>query len=470
MARIYVTGSTTNTISVTVDQLGTTAKYIEFYVNNSLDKMYTLTTTSRSHTYTGLSPGTTYTLSALVYNSNWELMTFKQNSTTGSTTEEYKITIIYRDGASSATTAAAAAHTARGPFRSDMTFVGWSRYTSDTSIAYTQGQTITATSNGTLTLYAVYQKVLGTINCYYIQGDTGELNSNSRDRIQYRCNTSATASSTNFYNVVTLPSFGSSNATIPTSISQSVIGPSRSWTAIGWKYGTSAGNYDYTPGQLVAANYLTGDLYAVYSNECSITYNSNGGSGSMAKVSDTAYANASGAYTSPTLSISSCTFTAPNRPSNWAWTSTVRAGATVPHTINGDTIITKPLTATEWKNFISRIQAFATSCEVTLNSTYLSNATDGVSSGSPMKASQANAARALINQLSPKTPVPNAVSPGNEITAAFINGLKDSLNSAPGKQFSHWNVKEDDSGTKYQAGDTVSTNYNVIFYAIWVLN
>ena len=56
---------------------------------------------------------------------------------------------------------------------------------------------------------------------------------------------------------------------------------------------------------------------------------------------------------------------------------------------------------------------------------------DEVESGKPMTSTQANGARYLISQLSPPTSVPASVSSGTVITAAFINGLKNSLNSIP---------------------------------------
>lgn len=106
------------------------------------------------------------------------------------------------------------------------------------------------------------------------------------------------------------------------------------------------------------------------------------------------------------------------RPNNWYWTSTVSQGLTL------------NLTAYEWNNFISRIQEFATYRGVALNSAYLSS---GVAiRGSRMMADQANAVRYLINQLNPPTSVPASVTPGvSTITAAFINGLRDSINSIP---------------------------------------
>lgn len=115
------------------------------------------------------------------------------------------------------------------------------------------------------------------------------------------------------------------------------------------------------------------------------------------------------------------TGTANSRPSNWSWTSTISKGSAI------------AVTAIEWQNFIDRIEEFASYKKVTQKdgySTYLSNATSGVSKGSAMKASQANGARNLIDLMNPDTSVPAAVTAGSStITAAFFDGLKNSLNS-----------------------------------------
>lgn len=104
-----------------------------------------------------------------------------------------------------------------------------------------------------------------------------------------------------------------------------------------------------------------------------------------------------------------------NRPQNWSWQSLVSKGSSF------------GLTASEWNGFISRVQEFATYKGISLNNTYLSNGR--ATKGSKMLASQANAVRNLVNQLNPPTSVPSTVSSGNPITASFINGLKNSLNS-----------------------------------------
>jgi len=106
------------------------------------------------------------------------------------------------------------------------------------------------------------------------------------------------------------------------------------------------------------------------------------------------------------------------RPYNWTWYSTVKQG------------LHMGLTALEWNDFIGRIKEFAKYKEVTLDSRNLTNG--AATSGTTMYAYQANAVRALIRQLNPPIAVPAEVTSNTSpITAAFVNGLKDSLNSIP---------------------------------------
>lgn len=117
------------------------------------------------------------------------------------------------------------------------------------------------------------------------------------------------------------------------------------------------------------------------------------------------------------------------RPDNWSWTSTVSKGATIPNWTNADgKKYCKPLTAKEWNSFLDRIAQF-------LNYYGLSF-TDGskisdlyVTSNTEMTVEEVEAAAALIDVMNPPTPVPTLPTEGSRITAAYINGLKNSLNS-----------------------------------------
>lgn len=110
----------------------------------------------------------------------------------------------------------------------------------------------------------------------------------------------------------------------------------------------------------------------------------------------------------------SFTTAANDRPADWAWESTVSSGAAF------------GMKAAEFNRFIDRIYAFAAYKGITLPG-YASSYY--VTAGTDMLASEVNAVRALISAMAPPTALPGAVSRGSAITAAFFNGLKNSLNS-----------------------------------------
>ena len=415
-------------------------------------------------TFSGLEPGTKYYIVGSLWNASTDVrLSIKEPTITFTTKEPVVLTVNFYDGSDYDVYTTEDYIDLYAGSRSGWTFVGWATSTGTTSVAYEAGDRIyVGSSSSSINLYAVYKKET-TIYCYFIKGNTGAIASNSRTKIQYRVNVSKTSYSTGYYNDIVLPTFDSINSTISTST------PNREWSAIGWNKTTSAENPDYSPGQSVSSDRITGDLYAIYSNECSITYNANGGSGTMSKQTGTGYYNAYGKYAGVTFTIKDCTFTPPSgkrfgswnqkadgsgntysssvttsynitlyaiwvkaRPSNWSWSTTgISKGSSMAYTQSGSTITPKPLTAKEWLSFMNRVKEFYTYKGKTVDSTNWSRAVNGVSSGSEMTATQANGARYLINQLSPPTSVPASVSSGTVITAAFINGLKNSLNSIP---------------------------------------
>ena len=413
-------------------------------------------------TFSGLEPGTKYYIVGSLWNASTDVrLSIKEPTITFTTKEPVVLTVNFYDGSDYDVYTTEDYIDLYAGSRSGWTFVGWATSTGTTSVAYEAGDRIyVGSSSSSINLYAVYKKET-TIYCYFIKGNTGAIASNSRTKIQYRVNVSKTSYSTGYYNDIVLPTFDSINSTISTST------PNREWSAIGWNKTTSAENPDYSPGQSVSSDRITGDLYAIYSNECSIAYNANGGSGTMSKQTGTGYYNAYGKYAGVTFTIKDCTFNPPSRkrfgswnqkadgsgttysssvttsynitlyaiwvkarPSNWSWSTTgISKGSNMTYTQSGTTIIVKPLTAKEWLAFMNRVKEFYTYLGKTVDSTYWNRAVNGVSSGSEMTATQANGARYLISQLSPPTSVPASVSSGTVITAAFINGLKNSLNS-----------------------------------------
>lgn len=112
------------------------------------------------------------------------------------------------------------------------------------------------------------------------------------------------------------------------------------------------------------------------------------------------------------------------RPSNWSWTSTVSKGSAMPYTQSGDVITCKPLTAEEWNGFVDRVAAFRKYLGINGDISALY-----VTKGSSMNYDVPDAMRQVIAGMNPPTAVPSAIVSGGKITAAFINGLKNSLNS-----------------------------------------
>jgi hypothetical protein len=113
------------------------------------------------------------------------------------------------------------------------------------------------------------------------------------------------------------------------------------------------------------------------------------------------------------------------RPYNWAWDSTVVTGGSVPTVYSGSGLLyrAKYLTATEWNDFTERINDFR---EYKGLSSYSFTT---VFSDEPMVYTQGNEARSAISAMSPPTPVPSAIISNSGMTSAFVNGLKNSLNS-----------------------------------------
>ena len=114
------------------------------------------------------------------------------------------------------------------------------------------------------------------------------------------------------------------------------------------------------------------------------------------------------------------------RPSNWNWYSVVSKNAEMPYTksADGKTITCTPLSASEWKLFVDRIYEFlaykGVSTSISASSLYVTRGTD-------MLAADVDKARDLIGLMTDSLPA--AASSGGGITAAYINGLKNSLNS-----------------------------------------
>ena len=116
----------------------------------------------------------------------------------------------------------------------------------------------------------------------------------------------------------------------------------------------------------------------------------------------------------------------PPRPDDWSWTSTVSKGVTMSYTKISDTKYeVYPLTASEWNDFVDRVIEFRD--YLGMSATSLSSLY--VTAGDPFDYDVPEAMRQYIASMNPPTAVPSAISSGSKITAAFINGLKNALNS-----------------------------------------
>ena len=464
-------------VSFTVTYAGSYYTYFELYTSSGrlVDEAQGSTFTmsaggSKSgiyKTFTGLEPGTSYYIVGSLWNASTDVrLSISEPVVRFTTKEPVVLTVNFYDGSNYDVYTTEDYVDLYAGSRSGWTFVGWATSTGTTSIAYEAGDRIhVGSSSRTINLYAVYER--RSVIWFYYRNSNGDFYSDSSSavKIQSRVNTSNTSASENYYNTISMPGFDEYGTTIRTST------PARSWTAVGWSKTTRARYPDYVPSQNVNTNNITDDcLYAVYTNECSVGFNNNGGSGTMSDLGpEYAYYNANGNYTTPSFTIPSCTFTPPTgkkfsswnqyadgsgqtysgsvstnyditlyaiwvkaRPNNWSWSTTgISKGSNMTYTQSGTTIIVKPLTAKEWLAFMDRVKEFYTYKGKTVDSTYWNRAVNGVASGSSMTATQANSARYLISQLSPPTSVPDSVSSGTAITAAFINGLKNSLNSIP---------------------------------------
>lgn len=117
----------------------------------------------------------------------------------------------------------------------------------------------------------------------------------------------------------------------------------------------------------------------------------------------------------------------PTRPENWEWKSDVRKGAPMSFKQVGDTEYeVYPLTASEWNNFIDHIFYFIEYMEYSVSGDIDSVK---VTKGMPMTAEQMNNVYQLIDILHPKVSLPDVATAEEYVTAKFINGLKNSLNS-----------------------------------------
>lgn len=137
----------------------------------------------------------------------------------------------------------------------------------------------------------------------------------------------------------------------------------------------------------------------------------------------TAKAEIEGIYSLSELSISATT-SAPSRPNDWSWTTSIVSGNALGtfYESNGQ-YYQEIVTATEWNNFTDRINDFRTYLGLS-EATFVTVSYHGNSTASVL--SQVITA---IDDMNPPTSCPSALTVGANVTAATLNGLKNSLNS-----------------------------------------
>ena len=150
--------------------------------------------------------------------------------------------------------------------------------------------------------------------------------------------------------------------------------------------------------------------------------------GYYVKVSPRAATTAQEEMESPTTVLVYTDAKVVSRPKNWSWTSIVRQGEPMEYDATREGVFPKPLTAKEWNDFLDRIFLF-----LEYDGHEWSGNMSGfyVSTGEEMIAEEVDVARQLIEVMHPPTALPAAIESGDKITAAYINGLKNSLNSIP---------------------------------------
>lgn len=419
-------------------------------------------------TFSGLSPGTRYTIVCWLCNASTgdQLVS---DSLTFWTEDSYEQDIIYHSGSSTYTQTISGNGTLKtGSIftkPTGFTFWGWATSTNTTSVDYDGGDTYTATSNRTVNLYAVWRLYQGDgVTFYY---GVNRKYTNTRNLLAWTYNSSSTRQTTDVESVLA-PEFSESNQDIP------VL--DRTFTAIGWRNDTTASGSVLSAGGTYVTPSGDATFYAVYQNTDGIRvyYNANGGSGTMASaiVSGTLYYNTAGNNTRLTVTPRANEFTPPTgkqfegwsttatgsivtsvttaynitfyaqwvsaRPKNWSWSGyltlnntrtayNMTAGGKPPMVQQSDgSYYAYYMGAAEWNSFIDRIEEFASYLGIELYFRDINGAQ--ATAGQQMMKSQAQCVVNMLTDLDPPTSPPSVP---NTITVSFFHGIRDSLNSIP---------------------------------------
>lgn len=417
--------------------------------------------------FTGLTPNTKYN----IYCELWNAETNKNLGVTDSVyiytyKDEAVFTVYYYDGGASKEVTSDTG----GPItilstglrtHSPYVFYGWATKTSTNEVTYTGGEEVYQSDVGSsLNLYAVYRQEEEIIFYY---GENKEY-SNKRKKIKWRWNTSNTGVKSNNYELSPsyLPKFDSTTLTVG----------NLKYKVLGWRVDDVAGPEDYVGGYVPDSDEIW-DLpsinYAVYSRTVTISYNSNGGSGSMSDSTGTAFYSSAGNKETATITLKSCSFTPPagksfnywalgsasgtkydgsistsydstmyavwksQGPSKWYWSGVVTFNGTdhdCPITSGGSVPVVKKsdtlyyafyLNASEWNEFCTQINKLR-------NYHGLSNYSfSKATAGYEMQASQFNQAVSALNAI--QSGIATPVSSGASVNASSFIKLQTAFNS-----------------------------------------
>ena len=439
----------------------------ESYVSSNFTLSEGGSTSNPYKKFTGLTPGSRYYIWCQLWNAETNKNLGIEDSVIESTTGSLPVlTITYRDGSSKRTDTSSAGGSltirSSGLSRpSGYSFVGWSRSTNSTDVDFTGGESAKASgSDQSMTLYAVYSKSMSNVTCYF---GVNRADSNTRSRTQWRVNSGTTSTTT----MCTMsPSY------LPTFSSSSVTVGNFTYSAIGWRDDTTAGSAEYSAGETLSSSEISNlptSLYAVYSRTVTISYNSNGGSGSMSNSTGTSYYNSYGNTTVATITLRSCTFTPPtgktfnywalgsasgtqytdsittnynstmyavwkgSPPAAWSWSGVVTfngtnhscpiaSGGSVPVVKKSDTLYYAfYMNASEWNEFCTQINKLR-------NYHGLSNYSfSRATAGYEMQASQYNQAANALNGI--QSGSVSTISAGATVSASHFKALATAFNN-----------------------------------------
>lgn len=466
------------TMTVNVTYQGTyKIKYGISGYDDNIDESYTSSnftldaggsTSNPYKKFTGLNPGSKYFIWCQLWNAETNKNLGVEDNVIKSTTGQsgYTMTVTYIDLNKESTVSSSPGDsvTIRSSglaSSSGWTFEGWATTTSSIDIDYTGGEDLYASgADRSITLYAVYSQSMSSVTCYF---GANQANSNTRSRTKWRCHKTKTSVIFSYtMSPSSLPSFSSSSLTVG----------SLTYSAIGWREDTTAGPADYSAGETLTSaeiGNLPTSIYAVYSRTVSISYNSNGGSGSMSASTGTAYYNSYGNSSTATITLKSCSFTPPTGksfnywalgsasgtkyegsistsydstmyavwksqgPSKWYWSGVVTFNGTdhdCPITSGGSVPVVKKsdtlyyafyLNASEWNEFCTQINKLR-------NYHGLSNYSfSKATAGYEMQASQFNQAVQALNAI--QSGVATSVSSGASVNASSFIKLQTAFNS-----------------------------------------